>query len=665
MDQGVWDALVGWIGTHPVAAGGVVFLLAFCDAIVVLGIVVPLAPLFLAIGAMMGLGTLHPGYTVLCAAAGAFFGDLAGYAVGRRYGEGLRRIWPFSRHPGWLSSGEAFMRRHGRKGIVIGRYVGAVRPFVPAIVGMAGLPLRRYILVSTIACLSWAALYLAPGWLFGASFEVLRAVGGRLAVVALGLLLAMAALAWTAHRLHALLAPRGRAAAESILSWSRRHPFWGRLTAPLVDPNLPESPSVAVWALVLTLACLMWLSMLGWLSDAAGPLAFDVSLRHLWTSMRTPLLYPLLATATLLGDRVMWLPASAILGAFLTWRGRRAAALHWLAAVGLGWCLVIVLSLLIGERGAAWDVSALGGGFPSEPITMATIVGGFFAILVAREMPGRDRDWPYVVATLWVAALCASRLYFGVEWASQALSSVLLGLSWIAVVGIAYRRRRTRPFWILPPTAVFFVAMGMCAAWRASDWAGRLELLSTPPAAERWTQNAWTHGAWAALGAQRADGPGDADWPLDVQYAGPLDQLVSRMRREGWRPVYPLGWRGVLLGLRPDLSDEDLPWLVAAHEGHGTALVLARRQGDEDIEQTLHLWPTHVEIVGVGPLWLGSRGRMAPSQISAWFRYRARLPASDRGDDEWPAGLVAIRRAGAEANGAMWLLRISDRQAAE
>ena len=83
------------------------------------------------------------------------------------------------------------------------------------------------------------------------------------------------------------------------------------------------------------------------------------------------------------------------------------------------------------------------------------------------------------------------------------------------------------------------------------------------------------------------------------------------------------------------------------------------------IEQTLHLWPTHVEIVGVGPLWLGSRGRMAPSQISAWFRYRARLPASDRGDDEWPAGLVAIRRAGAEANGAMWLLRISDRQAAE
>src|SRR5690606_35050025 len=109
----------------------VVLLLAFCDAIVVLGIVVPLAALFLAIGALMGLGTLHPGYTILSAAAGAFCGDLVGYVVGRRYGQGLRRIWPFSRHPGWLDSGEAFMRRHGRKGIVIGRYVGAVRPFVP------------------------------------------------------------------------------------------------------------------------------------------------------------------------------------------------------------------------------------------------------------------------------------------------------------------------------------------------------------------------------------------------------------------------------------------------------------------------------------------------------------------------------------------------------
>lgn len=50
------DALVAWIGTHPLAAGGLVFLIAFCDALAVVGIVVPALPLLFAVGVMIGLG---------------------------------------------------------------------------------------------------------------------------------------------------------------------------------------------------------------------------------------------------------------------------------------------------------------------------------------------------------------------------------------------------------------------------------------------------------------------------------------------------------------------------------------------------------------------------------------------------------------------------------
>ena len=58
--QSAWfDATIAWISAHPHAAGGLVFLIAFCDALAVVGIVVPALPLLFAVGALIGLGYLN------------------------------------------------------------------------------------------------------------------------------------------------------------------------------------------------------------------------------------------------------------------------------------------------------------------------------------------------------------------------------------------------------------------------------------------------------------------------------------------------------------------------------------------------------------------------------------------------------------------------------
>src|SRR5690606_28375525 len=123
-----------------------------------------------------------------------------------------------------------------------------------------------------------------------------------------------------------------------------------------------------------------------------------------------------------------------VLAAYLLWRRRVTAAVHWIGVVGAGWCATALLNLSFAQPGP----HAENAGFPVEPVAMTTIVSGFFAILIARELPGRNRDWPYVLAAIWVAAVVAARLYLGADWASDALGSVLFGLSWIAVFGIAY-----------------------------------------------------------------------------------------------------------------------------------------------------------------------------------------------------------------------------------
>ncbi|MCR6495433.1 phosphatase PAP2 family protein [Thermomonas sp. S9] len=71
--------------------------------------------------------------------------------------------------------------------------------------------------------------------------------------------------------------------------------------------------------------------------------------------------------------------------------------------------------------------AADGFGFPSIAVTMTTVVFGFFAVLIARELPGRQRVWPYLLAGIATALVGFARLYLGAHWLSDILGGVLLG----------------------------------------------------------------------------------------------------------------------------------------------------------------------------------------------------------------------------------------------
>jgi membrane protein DedA with SNARE-associated domain len=52
MPSAWFDATIAWISAHPQAAGGLVFLIAFCDALAEVGNVVPALPLLFSVGAL-------------------------------------------------------------------------------------------------------------------------------------------------------------------------------------------------------------------------------------------------------------------------------------------------------------------------------------------------------------------------------------------------------------------------------------------------------------------------------------------------------------------------------------------------------------------------------------------------------------------------------------
>ena len=113
MESAWLESATAWISAHPHAAGALIFLIAFCDALVVLGIVVPALPLLFAVGVLVGLGHVSGPYALAAAALGALLGDGLSYWIGRRWGPSMRGHWPFRRYPQLLHRGEALFRRHG------------------------------------------------------------------------------------------------------------------------------------------------------------------------------------------------------------------------------------------------------------------------------------------------------------------------------------------------------------------------------------------------------------------------------------------------------------------------------------------------------------------------------------------------------------------------
>ena len=83
MESSWFDNLLAWISAHPVAAGLVIFAIAFCDAVIILGAIVPALPLLFAVGVLIGLGEISGPYAVACATLGALIGDASSYWVGR------------------------------------------------------------------------------------------------------------------------------------------------------------------------------------------------------------------------------------------------------------------------------------------------------------------------------------------------------------------------------------------------------------------------------------------------------------------------------------------------------------------------------------------------------------------------------------------------------
>jgi membrane protein DedA with SNARE-associated domain len=200
MDE-IVQPLLAFVAAHAHWAAAIMFVTAFGESFAFLSLLFPGTTLLIAAGTLMAGGTLPYAPVLIGAVAGATLGDTVSYWIGRRYGDGIARMWPFSRHPELLPGGIRFFARHGGKSVFIGRFFGPVRAVIPLAAGVLKMPRGRFWVANFASALVWAPMLLFVGDAIGDIGDRLIGATNTFVLVFGGLtVIGIAGLAWAALR---------------------------------------------------------------------------------------------------------------------------------------------------------------------------------------------------------------------------------------------------------------------------------------------------------------------------------------------------------------------------------------------------------------------------------------------------------------------------------
>lgn len=158
------DYAINFVGENARFTEILVFALGFGESIALVSLFVPSTIIFLGIGAIHSAagGEFWPVW--LAGSAGACIGDIVSYSLGRYFKADAAKIWPMRKFAHLIPKGEAMFERWGFLSIILGKFVGGLRPFVPVVAGMFGMPLPIFVIASAVSSLIWAGVFLAPGY---------------------------------------------------------------------------------------------------------------------------------------------------------------------------------------------------------------------------------------------------------------------------------------------------------------------------------------------------------------------------------------------------------------------------------------------------------------------------------------------------------------------
>jgi len=444
--------------------------------------------------------------------------------------------------------------------------------------------------------------------------------------------------AWLVKHLVRLFQAHAADWLQRFYQWSQGRRCIGPISASLLDPAQGELRGLATLAvLLLGGVVLISLSL-----SAAGqklPSGLDLTLYHFFHDLRTPWADALMVFTAELGDYQVTLPVSLTVFGWLRWRRNSSAAWHWLAALGFGMVTNLLFKGLLPVAGPAETVHGMMGySFPSSHATFSTLVFGFLAVLIARELPLARRWMVYLAAAFIIVPIAFARLYLGVHWLTDTLAGLCLGLIWVTALGVAYSRHPSSSsiHWrgLLAYSVIALLVTDLLHV--SLHFRADLERYQPQTVTRTLTRAQWQQDGWQSLPQQRKDFRGNRRQDFVLQWAGTREDLEQRLRAVGWQPA-PASLRSMLLWLSPQVQLRELPVLPQIHDGREDELRLAYYGADPESRWVLRFWEVGVRLQeGDLPVWAGSLSRQQLEPRMSLFTF-----AVDDPQTHAPADLLA------------------------
>ena len=425
--MGPWlDSITGWLGANPQWLAAAVFIVACVVCLAIAGLIVPGTVLLFAVAVLAGSGALSLSETLLLGFLGGILGDLISYFLGRHFHQNIRRLPGLRHHPEWMAGAESYFQRYGIASLLVGRFIGPLRPMLPMVAGMCDMPFPRFFAVSLLAAAGWSLAYLLPGWATGAAFRLPLPEGFWLEA---GIVAASIAVM----------------VGLSVNSSVRRH------------------RRATIWIGGMSL-----LILIGLFIGYPYLTALDNGVMTLVQEHRQPALDEIAVTLTLIGEFRNMLLFSALLVILLL------LCKQWRQAVFAGATMLITA---MANTGTKYFFARVRPEVLSDPLTTYSMpsghASGAFAlfltlgVLAGRGQPPRMRLTWLLIACIPAFSIALSRVYLGAHWPTDILAGAMLASCVCAAMLWSNQRQaplNAMPFkiwWLILPSMValfgFFV----------------------------------------------------------------------------------------------------------------------------------------------------------------------------------------------------------------
>lgn len=144
------------------------FLIIFLETGIVVTPFLPGDSLLFVAGALAATGSFRIEILFLVVFMAAVFGDFVNYQLGKFFGPKI-----FSKDPSLLFRKEyvwraqTFYEKHGKKTIILARFIPIIRTFAPFVAGIGKMPYRVFITYNVVGAALWCSLFIFGGYLFG------------------------------------------------------------------------------------------------------------------------------------------------------------------------------------------------------------------------------------------------------------------------------------------------------------------------------------------------------------------------------------------------------------------------------------------------------------------------------------------------------------------